>query len=466
MRKYSVTKIAPGLKYRISFILWISLIAHDAYSQGLMPGDSIDLSFTKYIGSYPSNMRRAITYRQRTDTILQNIPESLESYMVYKIDLARAHTNYLNHLSRDTSLSFIETDAPNFSDTTLLTSQTYNHFVYAVCGLRSGQKVIIFDTDHNRDLKGEKVYQFPYNRAGLYALKRAPKIFKVDPLTRMDRTPGNELMLNYEMYNGDTIIPCSLLVEVQANYAMAANPTVPEDTKWFDYHFVLLTIEHARAQVEIMDSLYEVSLIPSSMAKYLSSHKFIKNLSNPDAPMLKNYAGGPLIIGGREVSIRTTPDATTGVLKVSEHLATSRQPLQISDYSHDLLDVLTEVTVGDSSLLGGDRNLLHFFGTWCGPCKRDFPKLLELSLSNPDLHLVGCASEWKVNFEQLRNLKNSYELDWNVLVDKYRLHHEKNLANQWGISFYPTYILADRKGNVLINTKDLEQIKQFIDDDK
>ncbi len=407
-------------------------------------------------------MRWGVGHRDRTDTLLKNIPESFESYQVYKIDLARAHTNYLVHLAGDT-VSYQELEEWMFFDTTFLTSQEYNHFVYAVCGLRSGQKVIIFDTDHNRDLKGEKVFQFSYNRAGIQALRKAPLAFKVDPLTRMDRTLGNELMLNYEMYDGDTIIRCNILVEVQSNYAILLNPTIPKDAKWIDYHFELLTIEHVKAQVEIMDSIYEVSLIPKRMTKYLRCPTFLRNMSHAHSPIMRNYNGGPITVQGYDVSIFPTADGASGMLKVSEDLAISKQPANITQYDYELMDVTTE-TIFDSSLVKHDLTLLHFFGTWCGPCKRYFPELVELAQQNSNLNVVGCASEWKVNFERLQEVKNDYQLYWKVLVDKYSLQDQNNLANQWGISFYPTYILADGNGDVLINTTNLDKIKKYLEE--
>jgi len=96
--------------------------------------------------------------------------------------------------------------------------------------------------------------------------------------------------------------------------------------------------------------------------------------------------------------------------------------------------------------------LLTFWGTWCGPCKREFQqrnKYAELLKSKKITTLYICEGN------------NSKEKVWNEMINFYKLEGYHILANEKlmediigkfgknGSFAYPRYLLVDENGKVV-----------------
>lgn len=117
--------------------------------------------------------------------------------------------------------------------------------------------------------------------------------------------------------------------------------------------------------------------------------------------------------------------------------------------------------------LRGKVVLVNFWGTWCPPCRLEFPHLLALReelLAQPDfrLVLVSCTPEPQEDLESLREQTASFLVEMKVRVP---VHADPDSATRKAVIAmlraaaeagpempagigYPTTLLLDRKGIV------------------
>jgi thiol-disulfide isomerase/thioredoxin len=110
----------------------------------------------------------------------------------------------------------------------------------------------------------------------------------------------------------------------------------------------------------------------------------------------------------------------------------------------------------DTDELKNDKILIHYWGTWCGPCIKNMPKIKEISHKYPDLRIIGVAvggsKKSTLAFTKRENMNwpNLYFYDTEELYTKSDLE----------ILAFPTYVLIDKEKKILgqfATTEDLEK---------
>lgn len=100
-----------------------------------------------------------------------------------------------------------------------------------------------------------------------------------------------------------------------------------------------------------------------------------------------------------------------------------------------------------------DLILLDFWGTWCLPCRKSIPHLKELQdkLGGKKLQVVGIACERTPDAERaakVAEVVNENDINYAVLVTG--MDAACPVQEALAIQFYPTMILLDREGRVLL----------------
>lgn len=100
--------------------------------------------------------------------------------------------------------------------------------------------------------------------------------------------------------------------------------------------------------------------------------------------------------------------------------------------------------------------LVHYWATWCEPCKADMAQLKELKAKygKPGFELIGVNLD--TNAKDAAEYLKQNKLPWAQIYEPGGL--ESRLANELGILTLPTMILIDEKGNVVDRNIHITQV--------
>jgi thiol-disulfide isomerase/thioredoxin len=90
----------------------------------------------------------------------------------------------------------------------------------------------------------------------------------------------------------------------------------------------------------------------------------------------------------------------------------------------------------------GKRVLLNFWESWCGPCKAEIPSINRAARKNPDLVVLGLASD-SGDMTALRAAKTELGIEFRVLASN------ANMRRLYGVRKVPTTFLLDEQGRVV-----------------
>jgi thiol-disulfide isomerase/thioredoxin len=125
--------------------------------------------------------------------------------------------------------------------------------------------------------------------------------------------------------------------------------------------------------------------------------------------------------------------------------------------------------------LAGNVVVVNFWGTWCPPCRREFPHLVELSTEFADcpkfrLLLVSCGQGRDEQIEQLREETQAFLTDSNYQVRTYwdpDLKTRRAYHGAASFGGYPTTFVLDRDGVIRgiwtgFNPNCVDEIRQLV----
>jgi thiol-disulfide isomerase/thioredoxin len=112
--------------------------------------------------------------------------------------------------------------------------------------------------------------------------------------------------------------------------------------------------------------------------------------------------------------------------------------------------------------------LLHFWGTWCGPCVAELPMLnLFIGKYKSKLECINIACEENVNIKELNNFYEKYPfLSNNITIQQPSPFAENNtMVRKLKVSVFPTYMIIDKNGVIIyrtVNENDLKNIETLV----
>ena len=120
---------------------------------------------------------------------------------------------------------------------------------------------------------------------------------------------------------------------------------------------------------------------------------------------------------------------------------------------------------GDSfslNSLKGKWVLVDFWGSWCGPCMRDVPVLLEISKKSKALNLEIVSIGLEKNEQKGLESSKVLGLDWKYqIIEEHRAVMLSPIARSYGVSEIPAKFLISPQGNIQ-KVEDLGKLSSMI----
>jgi thiol-disulfide isomerase/thioredoxin len=114
----------------------------------------------------------------------------------------------------------------------------------------------------------------------------------------------------------------------------------------------------------------------------------------------------------------------------------------------------------------GQPTLLHFWGSWCGPCRQQNPNLVDLAKATSGaLQIVSIAIEkdrkrWEAAIE-----KDGLFWPAQIMDATTNLKFLNGpISDLYGVNQVPTEFLLDKDGRVVLTNPSPEQIRKFLKD--
>jgi thiol-disulfide isomerase/thioredoxin len=216
-------------------------------------------------------------------------------------------------------------------------------------------------------------------------------------------------------------------------------------------------------------------LVSCALAFVFASSAFAQDNTppapNPQPPNSGQVASGaafaPQNAASSPAQIQNTPQAMSlGELARQARAKKASEPkasrvLNDENFAHALfaagasapaISFVGSDSAGSNSMNGsaGHLTLLDFWATWCGPCRHALPGLKQFASSYAGQVEVVSISEDR-DEKAWRSFVEQNQMEWAQKIDTTR-----DLAKQYGVTAFPTYILIDADGKV---------IQQFVGDD-
>ncbi len=300
---------------------------------------------------------------------------------------------------------------------------------------------ITADQNNNDDFRDDVTFILPTKKSskkGYRTYEEIPPVFKFD---------------NIIYYESGRFLKKSAYVRIQPYYddrkGLDLDSINPEEIFFTDHEYRL-------GKIKFDSSVYNIYLNSSVFNfKNDSSRTFILmvdvdkpvpinsgylNRKLGDTVLVGNYLINPYYVSmfGDSLFIR--------VDKVNEQTYGFQQGYRFPNFK---AETLNGKLIDIYKFKNNGYLLVDFFGSWCGPCIANFPKLKKVQekFSRFNFQIIGIADEKDSSFTALKKLVAKEQLKWEVIIQNKQTSYE--IMNMSKVHMFPTYLLISPDNKVL-----------------
>ena len=318
-------------------------------------------------------------------------------------------------------------------------------YIYTGIDNEKGVKHIIIDSNGNRDFSDDEQYSFPldyYNE--IHSYKDAEEYYIINMLDMM--IDGEKLHVPIKIYQ----------------YRTRNEPKLYSTNDDYLLDFLPTTCFFYRDTVKINNTNIVVTWADNNIIPRGVNERQDFSFYNAERQIgyAENYIlGDTLRIAYRKLKL----DKLENNLLYINDLGASIDSCYVGDH---LPQLFVNSLEDDSKLLlneklQGKYVFIDFWGSWCGPCVAAFPKLVEMSntvKNRDDVIIVGIAVESsQSDIQKVKDIVHEHGVWWpnfwqersNRLMQSF-----ESPAGKLRVCGYPSYIVADKNGQILFTSID------------
>jgi peroxiredoxin len=105
--------------------------------------------------------------------------------------------------------------------------------------------------------------------------------------------------------------------------------------------------------------------------------------------------------------------------------------------------------------------ILDFWATWCGPCRKGIPDLIELKkeFGKMGVEIIGISVDKKEDMEVVKSFVKDQKMNYPVVYAD-----SKVSSDYGGIDSIPTSVIIDKKGNIISQYVGLHPKATYVND--
>jgi thiol-disulfide isomerase/thioredoxin len=329
-------------------------------------------------------------------------------------------------------LDSIETGVIIFQQGISDTIKSLKNKILVMRGINEGRRSLIFDSNNDGIIAIENKYDLE-NLSGFIKIDNVDIKFAdisyTMPLYVQPQTSGE--FLNFKLSKEE------LGVRILPIYRHGIFKTNAEDT------FKLALFNHF---IESYTSKNSSLIVVPYQNKFTSMHPV-------------QYKVGDTIYLNKEVYLFKSVSKSGDIVEF-KHLDKLDKNFGVEEGDFALIIKSIDIRNGGFYEIGSSKKytLMDFWGTWCLPCIKltDSLKQLNQTFSDKDFELVSIAFDDSV--EAVNRYLTKHNIEWVNLFDEAK---NSILSSKFKVNDFPTFILLDKKGEIVIRGVGEETLKRI-----
>ena len=388
----------------------------------------------------------------------KGVPESITEYVVRSFSLQPEQDLWESFRKGYISEGQFVNQANWFGiDTTTLATIEYNHRILILVGTNeNGKRVIIPDTNNDRDFSNDEMFEFEYP----LDIEKQNKIEGTLPVVDA----------YFQIFVNGNIIDHRVslfLTPYLGRFNVTYNTDDPIEQ---NYHLLASKYSHKQGQININNRTYNV-YVANDFRNAVFNAKNTRIFITPDTILPSARKGDIPYSIGEVVSIDGYDYKIEKVAPLGEYikirnLGKNENPIGITEgYLVPRFNAITlerdEFRIDDYQ----DRYILFdFWGTWCNPCIQLIPELKKLNseFMHTNFQLVGVAFDRDI--DMVRDFVKKNEMDWVHLFVDQNLRDSGSMVDIFKVTSFPTKILVDPSGKILARGRSIDEIRVILNE--